>query len=66
MRKDYKKFSEFIDSVTFTFDPEMDVGEIERKIKSQIPEHTLPNQFYYITNNYTREIIYVSESITEY
>ena len=65
MDKSFPKFKEFIDEVEFNIDPEQDTEKIEAEIIQQIPEHTLPNQFYYAINNDTKKCIYVSDSITE-
>ena len=51
--------------VELTIDPEQDLKKIEAKIIQQIPQQTLPNQFYYVINNSTRECIYISDSITD-
>lgn len=65
MDKNFSKFKEFIADMEFNINPEQDIESIEVKIIQQIPEHTLPNQFYYVINNYTKECVYVSDSITE-
>jgi DNA-binding CsgD family transcriptional regulator len=65
MNKNFAKFNKFMADVELTIDPEQDLKKIEAKIIQQIPQQTLPNQFYYVINNSTRECIYISDSITD-
>ncbi len=65
MDKTFPKFKKFIVDVEFSIDPEQDTERIEAKIIQKLPEQTLPNQFYYVINNDTKECTYVSDSITE-
>ncbi len=65
MDKSFTKLKEIIDDVEFNIDPDQDIKNIETKIIQEIPNKTLPNQFYYVVNHYTKECIYVSDDITD-
>lgn len=65
MVKGLDKFTTFIADVEFNVSSEQNIEEIEHQIIRQIPEYTLPNQFYYVINNVSKECVYVSENITD-
>ncbi|GEM_PF-4527976 len=65
MTKGYSQFKEFINKVHYNIDPDINIKKIEDEVIGDIPEQTLPNQFYYVVNNHTRTIVHVSDRITE-
>ena len=65
MDEDFAKFKALMDNIKFNINPNQDIKAIEAKIIQKIPQQTLPNQFYYVINNQTKECIYVSDSITD-